>query len=89
MCYYKLGQLGYYKSGQELLQIGAGITNRGKSYYKLGQVLQIGAELLQIGAGITNRGNYYKSVQNSLFVDMNMKQYSFINHRGVREMLSH
>ena len=33
----------YYKSGQVLLQIGAGITNRGKYYYKSGQVLQIGA----------------------------------------------
>ena len=58
-----------------LLQIGACvitnwgssvITNRGKSYYKLGQVLQIGAELLQVGVGITNRGNYYKSVQNNM-----------------------
>ena len=25
--YYKLGQLSYYKLGQALLQIGAGITN--------------------------------------------------------------
>ena len=67
--YCKSGQLGYYKSGQELLQIGAGITNRGRfitnrgRYYKSGQVLRIGADLLQIGAGITNRGRYYKSGQ--------------------------
>ena len=59
--YYKLGQLFYYKLGQGLVQIGAGITNWGKVYYKLGQVLQIGAkvyyklrQVLQIGA------NYYK-----------------------------
>ena len=41
---------GYYKSGQELLQIGEDITNRGRfitnrgRYYKSGQLLQIGAE---------------------------------------------
>ena len=60
--------------GADLSQIGAAfvITNRGKCYYKSGQLilLQIGAELLQIGAGITNwgrfitnRGRYYKSGQ--------------------------
>ena len=37
----KLGQLHYYKLGQMLLQIRAAITNWGKMYYKLGQVLQI------------------------------------------------
>ena len=53
-CYFKLGQLSYYKMGQTLLQIGAVlqiratvITNWG-SYYKLGQTL------LQIRAAITN-----------------------------------
>ena len=40
---YKLGQLRYCKLGQVLLQIGAAITNWGKIYYKLGQVLQIRA----------------------------------------------
>ena len=52
--YYKLGQtllqigqLHYYKLGQMLLKIGAAITNQGKGYYKIGQ-------LLQIGAGIKN-----------------------------------
>ena len=53
-CYYKLGQLDYYKLGQFLLQIRAGITNWGKDYYKLGQVLQIRAKV------ITNWGRYYK-----------------------------
>ena len=33
----------YYKLGQLLLQNRAAITNWGKVYYKLGQVLQIGA----------------------------------------------
>ena len=42
-CYFKLGQLNYYKSWQVLLQIRAAITNLGKRYYKLGQLLQIGA----------------------------------------------
>ena len=55
--YYKLGQLHYYKLGQVLLQVWgshyklgqvllqnrAAITNWGKMYYKLGQVLQIRA----------------------------------------------
>ena len=40
---YKLGQLHYYKLGQELLQIGAAIPNWGKIYFKLGQVLPIRA----------------------------------------------
>ena len=39
----------YYKLGQPLLQIRAAVTNWGKLYYKLGQLLQIGA-LLQIEA---------------------------------------
>ena len=48
-CYYILGQLNYYKSGQ-LLQIRAiVITNWGR-YYKLRQTL------LQIRAAITNWG---------------------------------
>ena len=39
---YKLGRLCfYYKLGQTLLQNRAAITNCGKVYYKLGQVLQI------------------------------------------------
>ena len=33
----------YYKLGQKLLQNRAAITNCGKIYYKLGQVLQIRA----------------------------------------------
>ena len=33
----------YYKLGQKLLQNRAAITNCGKMYYKLGQVLQIRA----------------------------------------------
>ena len=49
------GRFCYYKSGQELFQIGAAhfITNRGKfitnrgRYYKSGQLLQIGAEQLE------------------------------------------
>ena len=47
--YYKVGQLFYYKVGQDLLQSGAGITKwdnvitkRGR-YYKVGQLLQSGA----------------------------------------------
>ena len=47
--------------GQILLQIGAGITNWGKVYYKLGQVLQIGA-------------NYYKLGHNTDTVEMNFKE---------------
>ena len=47
--YYKLGQLCYYKLGQSLLQIGAGITNWGKVYYKLGQVLQLEAIYYKLG----------------------------------------
>ena len=35
--------ISYYKLGQPLLQNGAAITNWGKIYYKLAQVLQIGA----------------------------------------------
>ena len=38
----------YYKLGQPLLQNRAAITNWGKMYYKLGQVLQI-RQVLQIG----------------------------------------
>ena len=52
-CYYKLGQLNYYKSGQ-LLQIRATVITNWDSYYKLGQTL------LQIRAAITNWSNYYK-----------------------------
>ena len=33
----------YYKLGQTLLQNRAAITNWGKMYYKLGQILQIRA----------------------------------------------
>ena len=42
----------YYKLGQPLFQNRATITNWGKTYYKLGQVLQI-------------TGNYYKLRHNS------------------------
>ena len=52
------GSFFYYKLGQvDLLQIRGGITNWGKVYYKLGQVLQIGAKF------ITNWGMYYKLEQ--------------------------
>ena len=46
-CYYKLGQLNYYKSGQ-LLQIRVTVITNWGSDYKLGQTL------LQIRATITN-----------------------------------
>ena len=67
-----------YKSGQEGLQIGAalgitklakglqigaGITNRGKGITNWGRDYKSGQEGLQIGAGITNLGRDYKSVQ--------------------------
>ena len=48
-CYYKLGQLSYYKMGHTLLQIEATITNQGNRYYKLGQLLQIGAIITNLG----------------------------------------
>ena len=48
-CYYILGQLNYYKSGQ-LLQIRATFITNWGSYYKLRQTL------LQISAAITNMG---------------------------------
>ena len=52
--------MGITNRGKYGLQIGAGreITNRGRMYYKLGQVkrLQIGAKGLQNAAEITNRG---------------------------------
>ena len=59
---YRKTAIFYCKSGQallqigaaQLLQIGAGITNWGKCYYKLGQILQIGAKV------ITNWRRYYK-----------------------------
>ena len=41
--YYQLGQLIYYKMGQVLLQIGANVIANSGSYYKMGQLLQIGA----------------------------------------------
>ena len=47
----------YYKTGQVLLQNAAGITKRGKGYYKTRQVLQNGARV------ITKRGRYYKTGQ--------------------------
>ena len=54
---YKLGQLHYYKLGQVLLQNRAAITNWGKMYYKLGQVLQIRAIITNSGitAGISKK----------------------------------
>ena len=48
-CYYKLGQLIYYKMGQALLQIWAAITNWCKLYNKLGQLLQIEAIITNWG----------------------------------------
>ena len=39
----------YYKLGQPLLQNRAAITNWGKMYYKLGQVLQIRAIITNWG----------------------------------------
>ena len=44
-----------------LLKIGAAITNQGKGYYKIGQ-------LLQVGEGIKNQGNYYKLEHNKYTV---------------------
>ena len=82
--YYKLGQACVTNWGSfVLLQIRANvvtnwgsfiITNQGKCYYKLGQLLQIrvtvitkqgsyyklGQNVLQTGAGIANQGNYNK-----------------------------
>ena len=48
-----------------LLQIGTGITNWGKSYYKVGQVIyyKVGQSLLQSGVGIIKWGNYYRKGQ--------------------------
>ena len=46
---YKLGKLHYYKLGKFLLQIRAAITNCGKKYHKLGQVLQIRAIMTNWG----------------------------------------
>ena len=40
-----------------LLEIEEAITNNGNSYYKIGQILQIGAKF------ITNWGIYYKLAQ--------------------------
>ena len=53
----------YYKLGQTLLQNRAAITNWGKIYYKLGQVLQIRAV-------ITNWA--------ITFVYLYLKMYNFI-----------
>ena len=55
LSYYKNGADGikdwgsHYKLGQPLLQIGAAITNWGKLYYKLGQLLQIGGSYYKLG----------------------------------------
>ena len=49
---YKLGS--YYKLGQPLLQNRAAITNWGKMYYKLGQVLQIRAIITYWGITIVS-----------------------------------
>ena len=46
---YNLGKLHCYKLGQVLLQIGAAITNWGKMYCKLWQVLQIRAIITNWG----------------------------------------
>ena len=43
----------YYKLRQVLLQIGAAITNYGKRYDKIRQLLQIGVKY------VTNWGRYY------------------------------
>ena len=48
-CYYKLGQLNYYKSGQVLLHIRGASTNQGNCYYKFGQLLQIGTIITNWG----------------------------------------
>ena len=47
-CYYKLGQLSYYKM-RKLLQIKATVITNWNSYYKLGQLLQIGAIITNWG----------------------------------------
>ena len=49
MFYYKLGQALLQIGTTSLLQIGAAITNQGKIYYKLGQVLQIRAIITNWG----------------------------------------
>ena len=49
MFYYKLGQALLQIGTASLLQIGAAITNQGKIYYKLGQVLQIRAIITNWG----------------------------------------
>ena len=55
-----------------LLQSGTGITNWGKSYYKVGQIIyyKVGQSLLQSGVGIikwcnfiAKWGNYYRKGQ--------------------------
>ena len=49
-----MGQLHYYKLGQPLLQNIAAITNWGKTYYKLGQVLQIRTIITNWGITFVN-----------------------------------
>ena len=49
MFYYKLGQTLLQIGTASLLQIGAAITNQGKIYYKLRQVLQIRAIITNWG----------------------------------------
>ena len=87
----------YYKLGQSLLQIGAGITNWSKVYYKLGQILQIGANYYKLGR--TTRWNkntyqmtyrYFISISYlSLYINLISFSYFFHSGRskGVRKTL--
>ena len=63
-----------YRSGQEVLQIGAAlgisnwgkkITNRGKEISNRGRDYKSGQEGFQIGTGIANRGRDYKLVEST------------------------
>ena len=56
----------YYKLGQVLLQIGAAITNWGKTYYKLEQVLQI--RTIITNWGITNIFKWIMFILTSLYL---------------------
>ena len=86
--YYKLGQVCVINwSSFVLLKIGAnvvtnwgcsGITNCGKCYYKLEQLLQLGESLLQNGAAITNMGKiYYKLGKVLQIAQQQFSQYMF------------
>ena len=74
-----MGQLHYYKLGQVLLQNRAAITNWGKMYYKLGQVLQIRAIITNWGITLEDHllntvkelKNLEKLVISNIYIEMN------------------